>query len=108
MDNTKTIINDNEFLLELEGLIDTPTSQNTSKIEIDINEKIEVSSSDNLDDIFSEIHDELNSHDNVICSKQESITTQNISIDNKLECKSVPNSTETQKSKSKILSGIFF
>jgi hypothetical protein len=125
MENTNTQITDNDFLLELEGLIDTPKTEKFSETEIKLNEKIEVSPSDNLDDIFSEIHEEVNSNENISCSKadvillegeQENIIAseveisevkENSSIEKNIESESIQ-ITETKKEKSKILSGIFF
>ena len=68
MENINTHTTDNDFLLELEGLIDTPKNENMSKNEINLNEKIEVFPSDNLADIFSEIHEEVSSHESITYS----------------------------------------
>jgi hypothetical protein len=68
MENINTHTTDNNFLLELEGLIDTPKNENMSKNEINLNEKIDVLPSNNLADIFSEIHEEVNFHESITCS----------------------------------------
>jgi hypothetical protein len=67
MENINTYTTDNDFLLELEGLFDTPKNEDISKYAININEEIEVLHSDNLGDILSEIHEEVKFNESITC-----------------------------------------
>lgn len=110
MENTNTQITDNDFLLELEGLIDTPETEYAINTEINLNEKIEIFPTENSDNVFSEIHGEMiNTPEEKIISAQEvQETEQQLSIDMLIEKDSSIHTSENRKEKSKIVSGIFF
>lgn len=101
MENTKTQCPDSDdFLSELESLIDSPKYDNISSNQSTaIDEKKPTCITRNSENISSEINQELDTHNNIICSKlEESVLIQE---------KKIPVSIE-KNALSRILSTIFF